>query len=140
MSVRQLRCGITGLFRRIEVMLPGVQHPDNRAKACVELIHRRRGQRQPDGVRCMAGRDGEGGGWRQRDVASSCGRHETLGAPVRGQGQPEVKAFFVGLDFEAREPTDRELLTRARVDASQFRQFGNGAIAHHPLRGCKGVS
>jgi hypothetical protein len=51
-------CGTTTALRsfsRIEIVLPGVQHRGQRPQAGIELIHCRSRQRQPDGVRRMAG-------------------------------------------------------------------------------------
>ena len=56
---------------------------------------------------------------------------------MRRQRQPQMIAIFVGLDFETRKTIGRQFLTRARIEALQSRKLGNGAVAHHPLRGRK---
>ena len=45
--------------------------------------------------------------------------------------------FFVGLDFETRETIGRQFLTRARIEALQSCQLGNGPVGHHALRSRK---
>ena len=107
------------LFRRIEIFFLRAQHSRQRTQAGVELIHRRRGQRQPHRVGCVPGRYREGRGRRQRDVAAGGGGDEGLRAPVRRQRQPEMIGFGVGLDFETGEAFRRDLLTPAGIDAFQ---------------------
>ena len=121
-------------FGRIEIVLPGIQHRGQCAQADIELIHCRSRQRQPYGVRRMAGRDGEGRRGRQRNVAPGRGSDEGLRAPVRRQRQPQMIGFFVRLDFESRKTIGRQFLTRARIEALQSRKLGNDAVAHHPLQ------
>lgn len=83
---------------------PGIQKRGQRVQAEIELLQGWRGQRQPDRLRCVAGRHRERARRGERDVAPCCCRNETLRAPMRRQRQPQMAAVPVGLDLETREP------------------------------------
>jgi hypothetical protein len=119
---------------RIKIVFGCVKDPAQRSQASVELVHRWRGKRKPDGVRRMTGRGGKRGRGRQRNVPSCRSGDQRLRAPMGWKRQPQMKAFPVRLDIETRETVDGQLLPGDCVESLESRKFGDGAVTHQSLR------
>ena len=81
---------------------------------------------KPDGMRRVAGRDGECCRWRQGNITSGRGGNQCLRAPVQWHCQPQMKAFTVRLHVEHRKMVDRHVLARDRIDSLESRKLRDG--------------